>query len=156
MSHGTWWSQSLSPYLIINNISSLEFFHSPSGQDVLSSPQWTGCGPSLANGACLVSARHPGGSFPVHHPQEAVPKLTMTTFSPPYLGPPPFAAHKMRGPVGDHIFGIQCAPVLTTYLQWCQMQKAYVSSFSGGSTGWFILILYFDLFYFYLKAFDIF
>ena len=45
-------------------------------QDVLSSSQQTKHGPSLANGAHPVSARHPGGSFPVHHPQEAVPKLT--------------------------------------------------------------------------------
>ena len=47
-----------------------------SGQDVLTSPQQTRCGPSLVNEVHPVSARHPGNSFPVNLSQEAVPKLT--------------------------------------------------------------------------------
>ena len=82
----------LSPYLIINNINSLDFFYSPSGQDVLSSSQQTVCGPSLANGACLVSARHPGSSFPVHHPQEAVPELTNDNLFPSLPWSAPFCS----------------------------------------------------------------
>ena len=69
------------------------YFILSSGQDLLSPPQLTGCDPSLANEAHLVVARHPGTSFPVHHPQEAVPKSTNGNLSPslswssPLLGP---------------------------------------------------------------------
>ena len=45
-------------------------------------PQWTRCNPSLANEVCLVMVRHPGTSFTVNHPQEAVPKSTNDRLSP--------------------------------------------------------------------------
>ena len=41
-----------------------------------------------------MSARHPGSSFPVHQPWEAVSHQPMTIFPPPSLGPPLFVAHK--------------------------------------------------------------
>ena len=75
-----------------------------SGQDVLSSPQQTGCNPSLANEAHLVSATHPGASFPVHHPQEVVPKLTNGTLSPSLPWSTLFMAHINSGPAGGTIF----------------------------------------------------
>ena len=59
---------------------SLEFISFTIWPGVLSLPQQIGCDPSLANEAHLVSARHPGASFPVHHPQEAVPKWPMALF----------------------------------------------------------------------------
>ena len=62
-----------SPYKITKN---LKFISLPFGQDVLSSPQWTRCSPSLVNEANQVSARHPGDSFLVNLPLEAVPNPT--------------------------------------------------------------------------------
>ena len=55
-------------------------------------------------------ARHPGVSFPVHHPQEAVPKLT--NGNPPLLALvlPLFKTHISRGLAGDTIF--PCVPGL--------------------------------------------
>ena len=82
--------QVLTKYKITKEIYNLS--HLPSGQDVLSSPQQTGCGPSLANGVHLVSARHPGGSFPVHHLQEAVPKLTNDNLFPSLPWSAPFCS----------------------------------------------------------------
>ena len=67
--------------------------------------------PLITNGAHLVSARDPGGSFPVHHPHEAVPELTNDNLF-PSLGLPPFTAHKNQGPAGDTIFqNPMCASV---------------------------------------------
>ena len=53
--------------------------------------------PSLVNETRLVSARHPGCSFPVHHPWEAVSHWPMTIFPPPCLCPPLLMAHKKVG-----------------------------------------------------------
>ena len=78
------------------------YFILPSGQDVLSLPQWTRCCPSLVNEPCPVSARHPSSSFPVHHPWEAVSHWPMTIFPPPCLGPPLFVAHKKVGSAWWH------------------------------------------------------
>ena len=76
---------------------------------MLSSPQWTRCGPSLANGVHPASASHPGSSFLVHHLQEAIPKLTSDKLFPfPTLVCPICVVHKYRSPAGDTIF--QCAP----------------------------------------------
>ena len=57
------------------------YFILSSGQDVLSHPKWTGCDPSLANETHPVVARHSGTSFPIHHPQETVPKSTNGSLS---------------------------------------------------------------------------
>ena len=60
-------------------------------------------------------ARHPGASFPIHHPQEVVPKSTSGTLSPLLaLVLPFFETHISRGPAGDNIF--PCAPGLNTQI----------------------------------------
>ena len=138
-----------SPYKIksLKNLKIL--FHLPSGQDVLSSPQQTGCGPSLANGVHPVSARHLGDSFPVNLPQEAVLQPTNdTTFSPPCLCLPPFAVHKKRSLASDTTFLI-CTSVLSIcndakherleYMCITDMEDPQVGSFL------IFLSLYFDL-----------
>ena len=60
---------------------------------------WPGCteltptnqiNPSLVNEVHPVSARHPGNSFPIHHPQEAVPAMTNDNLFPSCLGLPLF------------------------------------------------------------------
>ena len=150
MSQGIQWSRSLSPYLI-NNINSLWLFHSPSDQDVLSSPQWTRGGPSLANEAHLVSVRHPGSSFPVHHPPEAVPKLTNDNLFPSLHWSNPFW--------GTYKWGSSWWP----YNPMCASVNNLCAMMSNakGICIWLIRrihrlvyfwFLYFDLFYFYLKV----
>ena len=126
------------PYKIKSLKKFLNLFHSPSGQDVLSSPQWTRHGPLLANGAGPVSARHPGSSFPVHHPEEAVPKLTNDNLFPSLPWSAPFAVHKNGGPAGDTIFW--CVPEFSySFVMMFNAETwAYVSDWKRGSTGWFI------------------
>ena len=85
------------------------YFIYPSGKDVLSSPQWTGCGPSLANGVCLgvcqtswqqLSCPSSWGSCPQTDQWQLFPSLPWS--------PPPFVVHKNWGQAGDTIFW--CAP----------------------------------------------
>ena len=90
-----------SPYKITKN---LKFISFPSGQDVLSSPQETRCSLSLVKKTHLVSARHPGNSFPVNLPPQSCPQPDQWQPSPLLaLICPPFSVHKSRGLAGDII-----------------------------------------------------
>ena len=51
-------------------------------------------------------ARHPGTSFPVNLPQEAVPNQPMTDCPPPCHGPPFFKTLINRGLAGGTIFSM--------------------------------------------------
>ena len=145
MSHGT-------EMILIPFKSLVEFkiyFILPSGQDVLSLPQWTRCSPSLVNEAHPVSVRHPGGSFPVHHPWEAVSHQPMTIFPPLCLGPPLFMAHKKFGPDWWHY-----PSDVHQGIDICIMKGlSYVWPLQG-STGWFafgfFLLSLLDLFWFHV------
>ena len=114
-------------------------------------PQQTRCGPSLAHGVCLVSARHPGDSFPINLPLEAVLKLTSDNLFPSLSWSAPFAVHKNRGPASDTIF-LMCTSVLSIcnddkcerleYMCKTDREDPQVGSFLIS------LSLYFDLFWF--------
>ena len=111
----------------------------PSGQDVLSLPQQTRCNPSLANEACPVSARHPGASFPVHHPQEAVPKLTNGALSPSLPWSAPFHGPYKQGSGWWHYISMCTrAPIYNDVL----LDLSWYAWLLWGSTGWF----YFQVF----------
>ena len=130
------------------------YFVFPSGQDVLRLPQWNGCGPSLVNEACVVSARHPGSSFPVCQPWEAVSHWPMTIFPPSLSWSTPFVAHRKQGsgwwhyPSDVHQGIDVCITKGLSYVLPLQ-----------GSTGWFafgfFLLSLLDLFWFpRFKCFD--
>ena len=82
-------------------------------------PQWTRCNPSLANEAHPVVARHPGTSFPVHHPQEAVSKSTNGSLFPTLPWFSPFQdPYKQESGWWHYIF--PCVPGLEfKNTQWC-------------------------------------
>ena len=69
-------------------------------------PQQTRCNPSLANEVHLVMARHPGASFPVNHPQEAIPKSANDRLSPSLSWSSLFETLTNRGLAGGTIFSM--------------------------------------------------
>ena len=80
---------------------------------------WTRCNPSLANDTHLVVARHPGTSFPVHHPQEAVPKSTNGSCSTSLPWSSPFWDPYKQGSSWWHYIFHVCQGIEHLNMQWC-------------------------------------
>ena len=95
--------------------------------------------PSLANEAHLVVARHPGTSFPVNHPQEAVSKSTNGSLSPSL----PWSSHfqdpyKQGSSWWHYIF--MCTRFEFMNMQWCFTCFTKIClNCCEDPTGWFYL-----------------
>ena len=103
-----------------------------------------GCNLSLANEAHPVVARHPGTSFTVNHPQEAVPKSTNGRLSPSLPWSSLFWDPYKQGSSWWH-YTFPCVPGLEfKSIQWCFTHFTYIILISSGllrGSNRFILLL---------------